>query len=68
MDSLLAPTRATRYQHFEKDGPGPRWKSVFFVKNDLKAREDIKEIIQRPIWFRFGLRRPKVEIDDAVEA
>jgi hypothetical protein len=27
----------------------------FYVKNDLKAREDIKEIIQRPIWSRFGL-------------
>jgi hypothetical protein len=40
----------------------------FYVKNDLKAREDIKEIIQQPIWSRFGLRRPKVEIDDAVEA
>jgi hypothetical protein len=40
----------------------------FYVKNDLKAREDIKEIIQRPIWSRFDLRRPKVEIDGAVEA
>jgi hypothetical protein len=40
----------------------------FYVKNDLKAREDIKEIIQRPIWSRFGLRRPQVDIDDAVEA
>jgi hypothetical protein len=40
----------------------------FYVKNDLKAREDIKEIVQRPIWSRFGLRRPKVVIDDAVEA
>jgi hypothetical protein len=40
----------------------------FYVKNDLKAREYIKEIIQRPIWSRFGLRRPKVEIDDVVEA
>jgi hypothetical protein len=35
--------------------------------NDLKAREDIKEVIMRPIWSRFGLRRPKVEIDDAAE-
>jgi hypothetical protein len=34
----------------------------------LKAREDIKEVIMRPIWSRFGLRRPKVEIDDAAEA
>jgi hypothetical protein len=40
----------------------------FYVKNDLKAREDIKEVIMRPIWSRFGLRRPKVEIDDDVEA
>jgi hypothetical protein len=34
----------------------------------LKAREDIKEVIMRPIWSRFGLRRPKVEIDEAAEA
>jgi hypothetical protein len=40
----------------------------FYVKNDLKTREDIKEVIMRPIWSCFGLRRPKVEIDDAVEA
>jgi hypothetical protein len=40
----------------------------FYVKNDLIKREDIKEIIQRPIWSRFGLRRPKVNIDSDVEA
>jgi hypothetical protein len=40
----------------------------FYVKNDLKAREDIKEIIMHPIWSRFGLRKPKVEIDEATEA
>jgi hypothetical protein len=40
----------------------------FYVKNDLKKREDIKEIIQRPIWSRFGLRRPKVNVDSDVEA
>jgi hypothetical protein len=40
----------------------------FYVKNDLKAREDIKEIIMRPIWSRFGHRKPKVEIDEAAEA
>jgi hypothetical protein len=38
------------------------------VKNDLKVREDIKEVIMRPIWSRFGLRRPKIEIDETVEA
>jgi hypothetical protein len=40
----------------------------FYVKNDLKAREDIKEIIMHSIWSRFGLRKPKVEIDEAAEA
>jgi hypothetical protein len=40
----------------------------FYVKNDLNAREDIKEIIMRPIWSRLGLRKPKVEIDEATEA
>jgi hypothetical protein len=39
-------------------------KEWFYVKNDLKAREDITEIIMRPIWSRFGLRKPKVEIDE----
>jgi hypothetical protein len=37
------------------------------VKNDLKSREDIKSIIMRPIWQRFGLRRPKVEMNEAAE-
>jgi hypothetical protein len=40
----------------------------FYVKNDLKAREDIKEIIMHPIWSRFSLRKPKVEIDEVAEA
>jgi hypothetical protein len=40
----------------------------FYVKNDLTAREDIKEVIMCPIWCRFGLRKPKVEIDDVAEA
>jgi hypothetical protein len=42
-------------------------KEWFYVKNDLKTREDIKDIIMRPIWQRFGLRKPKVEIDEATE-
>jgi hypothetical protein len=41
---------------------------VVLCENDLKAREDIKEIIMRPIWSRFGLRKPKVEIDETAEA
>jgi hypothetical protein len=39
----------------------------FYVKNDLKSREDIKGIIMRPIWQCFGLRKPKVEMDEAAE-
>jgi hypothetical protein len=42
-------------------------KEWFYVKNDLKAREYIKDIIMRPIWQRFGLRKPKVDIDEAVK-
>jgi hypothetical protein len=42
-------------------------KEWFYVKIDLKAREDIKEIIMRPIWSRFGLQKPKVEIYEAAE-
>jgi hypothetical protein len=44
------------------------WNPGVTVKNDLTAREDIKEVIMRPIWSRFGLRKLKVKIDDAVEA
>jgi hypothetical protein len=40
----------------------------FYVKNDLIEREDIKEIIQRPIWSRFGLRRLRVTIENDAEA
>jgi hypothetical protein len=42
-------------------------KEWFYVKNDLKEREYIKGIIMRPIWQRFGLQKPKVEIDEAAE-
>jgi hypothetical protein len=40
---------------------------MVLCENDLKAREDIKEIIMCPIWQRFGLRKSKVEIDEAAE-
>jgi hypothetical protein len=59
--SHLVPT-------FWKRWPGAWMEEWFYVKNDLTAREDIKEVIMRPIWSRFGLRKPKVEIDDAAEA
>jgi hypothetical protein len=52
---------------FRKRWPGDWMKEWFYVKNDLKAREDINDIIMRPIWQRFGLRKPKVIVDEAVE-
>jgi hypothetical protein len=39
----------------------------FYVKNDLIEREDIKEIIQRPIWSCFSLRRSRVAIENDAE-
>jgi hypothetical protein len=52
---------------FRKRWPGDWMKEWFYVKNDLTTREDIKGIIMRPIWQRFGLRKPKVEIDEAAK-
>jgi hypothetical protein len=52
---------------FRKRWPGDWMTEWFYVKNDLKSREDIKGIIMRPIWQRFGLRKPKVEMDEAAE-
>jgi hypothetical protein len=40
----------------------------FYVKNNLIEREDTKEIIQHPIWSRFGLGRLRVAIKDDDEA
>jgi hypothetical protein len=52
---------------FRKRWPGEWMKEWFYVKNDLKAREDIKDVIMCPIWQRFGLRKPKIEMDEAAE-
>jgi hypothetical protein len=65
---IARPNVSHPMQTFRKRWLGAWMEEWFYVKNDLKAREDIKEIIMRPIWSRFGLRRPKVEIDDAAEA
>jgi hypothetical protein len=52
---------------FRKRWPGDWMTEWFYVKNDLKTREDIKGIIMHPIWQRFGLRKPKVEMNEAAE-
>jgi hypothetical protein len=40
----------------------------FYVKNDLDQTEDIRGIIQRPIWSRFGIRRPLAALRNDVQA
>jgi hypothetical protein len=65
---IARPNASHPVPTFRKRWPRAWMEEWFYVKNDLKAREDIKEVIMRPIWSRFGLRRPKVEIDETVEA
>jgi hypothetical protein len=65
---IARPNASHPVPTFRKRWPEAWMEEWFYVKNDLKAREDIKEIIQQPIWSCFGLRRLKVEIDDVVEA
>jgi hypothetical protein len=65
---IARPNASYPVPTYRKRWPGAWMEEWFYVKNDLKAREDIKEVIMRPIWSRFGLQRPKVEIDEAAEA
>jgi hypothetical protein len=65
---IACPNASHPVPTFRKRWPGNWIEEWFYVKNDLTAREDNKEVIMRPIWSRFGLRKPKVEIDDATEA
>jgi hypothetical protein len=39
----------------------------FYVKNDLVEREDIKGVIQRPIWSHFDIRRPATALGNEIE-
>jgi hypothetical protein len=61
---ITRPNASHPVPTFRKRWPRNWMEEWFYVKNDLIAREDIKEVIMRPIWSRFGLRKPKVEIDD----
>jgi hypothetical protein len=53
---------------FRKRWLGAWIEEWFYVKNDLVEREDIKGIIQRPIWSRFGIRRPATTLGNDIEA
>jgi hypothetical protein len=65
---IARPNASYPLPTYRKRWPGAWMEEWFYVKNDLKAREDIKEVIMCPIWSRFGLRRPKFQIDEAAEA
>jgi hypothetical protein len=65
---IARPNASHLVATFRKRWPGAWMEEWFYMKNDFKAREDIKEVIMRPIWSRFSLRRPKIEIDETVEA
>jgi hypothetical protein len=65
---IARPNASYPVPTFQKRWPGAWMEEWFYVKNDLIEREDIKEIIQRPIWSRFGLRRPKMAIGSDAEA
>jgi hypothetical protein len=40
----------------------------FYVKNNMDQREDIRGIIQRHIWSRFGIIRPSATLGNDVQA
>jgi hypothetical protein len=65
---IARPNASHPVPTFRKRWPENWMEEWFYVKNDLTVREDIEEVIMRPIWSRFGLRKPKVEIDEAAEA
>jgi hypothetical protein len=52
---------------FRKKWSSSWMKQWFYVKNDLNHREDVRGIIQRPIWSRFGIRRPSIAIGNEVQ-
>jgi hypothetical protein len=53
---------------FRKGWPGAWMQEWFYVKNNLVEREDIKGIIQHPIWSRFGIRRPATALGNDIQA
>jgi hypothetical protein len=43
-------------------------KEWFYVKNDLNQREDVRGVIQHPLWSSFGIRRPSITRGNEVQA
>jgi hypothetical protein len=54
---------------FQKRWSGARMQVWFYMKKRLGYKgEDIKENIQRPIWSRFGIRRPSTALGNDTQA
>jgi hypothetical protein len=53
---------------FRKRWPRAWMQECFYVKNDLVEREDIKGIIQQPIWSHFCIRRPSLALGNDIQA
>jgi hypothetical protein len=53
---------------FLKKWPGSWMKQWFYVKNDLNQREDVRGVIQRLIWSRFGIKRTSIALGNEVQA
>jgi hypothetical protein len=53
---------------FRKKWSGSWMQEWLYVKVDLSEREDIKGVIQCPIWSRFGIRRPAIAVGNDVQA
>jgi hypothetical protein len=54
--------------HFGRSGRGLWMNQWFDKKNDLDQREGVRGVIQRPIWSRFGIRRPSIATGNEVQA
>jgi hypothetical protein len=52
---------------FWKRWPGSWMREWFYVKNDLSQREDVKGVIQRLIWSRFGIRRSAIALGNDIQ-
>jgi hypothetical protein len=52
---------------FRKTWSGSWMKQWFYVKNDLDKTEDVRGVIQHPIWSHFGIRRPSIALRNEVQ-
>jgi hypothetical protein len=53
---------------FRKKWPGSWMQEWFYVKVDESEWENIKGVIQRPIWSCFGIRKPTIVVGNDVQA